>query len=383
MLDKFLLQGFALLYQYNNKYNQGNRKPDSKTRRTKVRSKNRRLMTKLFSRSPRRLLRGAVAGAAISLVLLSGAAQAQAAQAVDYPAKQITFIVPYAAGGSSDIRARQVAQKLSVYFGQPVIIDNRPGAGGNIGTAAIAKAAPDGYTIGLGNFAPLAVNKALFPKLNFDPAKDLAPVVLIEKGPLVMSVNRNSPLKSVKDVIARAQAKPGTLSYASGGLGGSHHLAGELFEQNAKVDMVHVAYKGGAPATNDLIAGNVDLMFEWIFAVMPYLKGGDAKLHPLGITSDRRSPLLPEVPTFKELGIGGMEMSNWFGVVVPRGTPAPVVAKLNEAINKAIREPDVTEKITSQGNEVMGGTPEAFDAFIRAEAERWGKLVKTHNIKPE
>jgi len=340
-------------------------------------------MTKLFSRSPRRLLRGAVAGAAISLVLLSGAAQAQAAQAVDYPAKQITFIVPYAAGGSSDIRARQVAQKLSVYFGQPVIIDNRPGAGGNIGTAAIAKAAPDGYTIGLGNFAPLAVNKALFPKLNFDPAKDLAPVVLIEKGPLVMSVNRNSPLKSVKDVIARAQAKPGTLSYASGGLGGSHHLAGELFEQNAKVDMVHVAYKGGAPATNDLIAGNVDLMFEWIFAVMPYLKGGDAKLHPLGITSDRRSPLLPEVPTFKELGIGGMEMSNWFGVVVPRGTPAPVVAKLNEAINKAIREPDVTEKITSQGNEVMGGTPEAFDAFIRAEAERWGKLVKTHNIKPE
>ncbi|MEJ8822709.1 tripartite tricarboxylate transporter substrate binding protein [Variovorax humicola] len=317
-----------------------------------------------------------------AMLAASSAAFAQAPTA-DYPAKTITFVVPYAAGGSSDIRARQIAQKLSIYFGKPVIVDNRPGAGGNIGTDYIAKAAPDGYVIGLGNFAPLAVNKALFAKLPFNPATDLVPVALIERGPLVMSVSKNSPSKTAKDVITAAQAKPGTMSYASGGLGGSHHLAGELFEQNAKVDMVHVAYKGGAPATNDLIAGNVDIMFEWIYAVMPYLKGDDAKLRPLAVTSEKRSPMLPNVPTFKEVGIQGMEMSNWFGVVAPKGTPPAIIDKLNQAINKAIREPDVAEKITSQGNEIAGGTPEEFGAFIRSESDRWSKLVKTHNIKPE
>lgn len=321
-------------------------------------------------------------GAALALTGTS-AAFAQASAAADYPAKTITFVVPYAAGGSSDIRARQIAQKLSINFGKPVIVENRPGAGGNIGTDYIAKAAPDGYVIGLGNFAPLAVNKALFAKLPFDPATDLVPVTMIERGPLVMSVSINSPAKTAQDLIRNAKMKPGAMSYASGGLGGSHHLAGELFEQNAKLDMVHVAYKGGAPATNDLIAGNVDLMFEWIYAVMPYLKGDAPKLRPLAITSDKRSPLLPDVPTFAELGVPGMEMSNWFGVVVPKGTPPAVIAKLNQAINKAIREPDVAEKITSQGNEVAGGTPDEFGTFIRAESDRWSKLVKTHNIKPE
>lgn len=314
--------------------------------------------------------------------LMAGAAGTAQGQSADYPSKPITFVVPYAAGGSSDIRARQIAQKLSVYFGKPVVVDNRPGAGGNIGTDFISKATPDGHVIGLGNFAPLAVNKALFPKLAYNPA-DLVPIVLVERGPLVMSVSLNSPSKTAKDLIARAKAKPGSLSFASGGLGGSHHLAAELLEQNAGLDMVHVAYKGGAPATNDLIAGNVDVMFEWIFAVMPYLKGDAAKLRPLAITSTRRSALLPEVPTFEELGIRGMEMSNWFGVVAPKGTPASVVTKLNEAINRAIREPDVTEKITSQGNEVAGGTPQEFASFIQSESERWGALVKAHNIKPE
>jgi len=299
-----------------------------------------------------------------------------------YPVRPITLIVPFVAGGSSDIRSRQIAQKLSVYFGKPVIVDNRPGAGGNIGTDYISKAAPDGYVIGLGNFAPLAVNKALFAKLAYDPA-DLSPIAMIEKGPLVMSVSSASPSKTAQDFITRVKAKPGALSYASGGLGGSHHLAGELFEQNAKLDMVHVAYKGGAPATNDLIAGNVDVMFEWIYAVMPYLKGDSAKLRPLAITSAKRSPLLPDVPTFDEIGIKGMEMSNWFGVVAPKGTPPAVIAKLNDAVNRAINEPDVTEKIISQGNEVAGGTPEQFGAFIKAESDRWSKLVKTHNIKPE
>ena len=319
---------------------------------------------------------------AAPLIAFSSLAPAQA-PAADYPSKTITFVVPYAAGGSSDIRARQVAQKLSTYFGKPVIVDNRPGAGGNIGTDYIAKAAPDGYVIGLGNFAPLAVNKALFAKLPYDPAADLAPIALIERGPLVMSVGIASPSKTAQELISQIKAKPGGMSYASGGLGGSHHLAGELFKQNAKLDMVHVAYKGGAPATNDLIAGNVDLMFEWIFAVMPYLKGDSPKLRPLAITSPKRSPLLPDVPTFDELGIKGMEMSNWFGVVAPKGTPPAVIAKLNQAVNRAIREADVAEKITSQGNEVAGGTPEEFGAFIKSESDRWSRLVKTHNIKPE
>jgi tripartite-type tricarboxylate transporter receptor subunit TctC len=329
--------------------------------------------------STRRLLASACATAALSAVAGNALAQAGAA---DYPNKTITFVVPYAAGGSSDIRSRQIAQKLSTYFGKPVIVDNRPGAGGNIGTDYIAKAAPDGYVIGLGNFAPLAVNKALFAKLAYDPA-DLAPVALIERGPLVMSVSMASPSKTAQDFIARVKAKPGSMSYASGGIGGSHHLAGELFEQNAKLDMVHVAYKGGAPATNDLIAGNVDVMFEWIYAVMPYLKGESAKLRPLAITSTKRSPLLPDVPTFDEIGVKGMEMSNWFGVVAPKGTPPAVIAKLNEAVNRAIREPEVAEKITSQGNEVAGGTSEQFGAFIKSESDRWGRLVQTHNIKPE
>ena len=319
---------------------------------------------------------------ALAFGLFAGRASAQA-EPSNYPSKTITFVVPYAAGGSSDIRSRQIANKLAIYFGKPVIVENRPGAGGNIGTDYIAKAAPDGHVIGLGNFAPLAVNKALFSKLPYDPATDLLPVALIEQGPMVLSVSSASPIKTVADLIARAKAKPGAMSYASGGIGGSHQLAAELFSQNAKVEMVHVAYKGGAPATNDLIAGNVDLMFEWIYAVMPYLQGNAAKLRPLAITSAKRSPLLKDVPTFDEIGIKDMVMSNWFGVVVPKGTPPAIVDKLNQAINRAIHEPDIAEKIASQGNEVAGGTPDEFGAFIRAESERWSRLVKTHNIKPE
>ncbi|MEH3086060.1 MAG: tripartite tricarboxylate transporter substrate binding protein [Xylophilus ampelinus] len=314
--------------------------------------------------------------------MLSSSAFAQAASS-DYPSKPITFVVPYAAGGSSDTRSRQIGNKLAIAFGQPVIVENRLGAGGNIGTDYIAKAKPDGYVIGLGNFAPLAVNKALFPKLSYDPATDLVPVVMIEKGPLVLSVGRNSPYKTVQDVVAAAKAKPDTVTFASGGLGGSHHLAGELFEERAGIKMTHVPYKGGAPAGNDLIAGNVDVMFEWIFAVMPYVGGSAPKMRPLAITSPQRSPLLKDVPTFDELGIKGMEISNWFGVVAPKGTPPQIVAKLNAAINEALKDPEIVKAITSLGDEVVGGTPEQFGAFIKSESARWSQLVKSHNIKPE
>ncbi|CAN7678790.1 Bug family tripartite tricarboxylate transporter substrate binding protein [Acidovorax sp. LjRoot117] len=300
-----------------------------------------------------------------------------------YPNKNITFVVPYAAGGSSDTRSRQIATKLSVMYGVPVIVENRPGAGGNIGTDYIAKAKGDGYVIGLGNFAPLAVNKALFRKLNFDPATDLVPVVMIEKGPLIMSVAQASPFKSVKEVIAASKAKPNSLSFASGGIGGSHHLAGELLQDAAGIEMTHIAYKGGAPATNDLIAGNVNIMFEWIFAVMPYVSGSEPRLRPLAITSTQRSPLLKDVPTFEELGIKGMEISNWFGVVAPKGTPAPIIAKLNASINEILKQPEMVKAITSLGDEPVGGTPEQFGSFIKAETARWSQLVKSHDIKPE
>ncbi|EJE53334.1 hypothetical protein PMI14_01934 [Acidovorax sp. CF316] len=300
-----------------------------------------------------------------------------------YPNKNITFVVPYAAGGSSDTRSRQIATKLSAAYGVPVIVENRPGAGGNIGTEYIAKAKGDGYVIGLGNFAPLAVNKALFRKLNYDPATDLVPIVMIEKGPLIMSVAQASPFKSAKDVIAAAKAKPNSLSFASGGIGGSHHLAGELLQDAAGIEMTHIAYKGGAPATNDLIAGTVNIMFEWIFAVMPYVSGNEPRLRPLAITSTQRSPLLKDVPTFEELGIKGMEISNWFGVVAPKGTPAPIIAKLNASINEILKQPEMVKAITSLGDEPVGGTPEQFGSFIKAETARWSKLVKSHDIKPE
>jgi tripartite-type tricarboxylate transporter receptor subunit TctC len=327
----------------------------------------------------RRAFAATLAVGATLAVALSGTARAQ-----DYPTKPIMLIVPYAAGGSSDTRARQVAQKISQYLGKPVIVDNKPGAAGNIGTDFIAKAAPDGYTIGIGNFAPLAVNKHLMPTRPFDPVKDLTPIVMLEKGPILLLVNsEKSPYKSVQDLIKDAKAKPDKLSYASAGQGGAYHLAGEQFKDITGTQMVHIPYKGGGPAVTDLLGGQVDLMFDWITAGMPHLTANPPRMRALAITSEKRSPLLPNVPTFDELGIKGMVMSNWFGIVGPKGLPAPVVAKLNEAVNKALSEPDLKEKITSGGNEVGGGDPSVFAKFIAAESDRWSKLIKAKNIKPE
>ena len=206
----------------------------------------------------------------ISILAILGYSLSICAQTANqYPNKPITLIVPYGAGGSSDSRTRQVGQLLSIELGQPVIVENKAGAGGNIGTEFIAKAKPDGYTIGMGNFAPLSVNKALFKKMGFDPEKDITPIILIEKGPLVLTVPIKSPYKNVNDVVAAAKAKPGTLTFSSGGIGGSHHLSAELFKQNAGIDMIHVPYKSGAAATTDLLAGNVDMMFEQMYSALP------------------------------------------------------------------------------------------------------------------
>jgi tripartite-type tricarboxylate transporter receptor subunit TctC len=321
----------------------------------------------------RRTLLSATAGSA----LLPSLALAQD----KYPSKLITWICPYAAGGNADNRSRQVARLMQQSLGQTIIVDDKAGGGGNIGTDVIAKAKPDGYTIGMGNFAPLAVNHALFKKLSFDPFVDIVPIMLIERGPLVLMVRNESPIKTVKDLVAAAKAKPGKMSYASGGIGGTHHLSGALLENTAGADMIHVPYKSGSAGATDLMGGQVDCMFEQMYAAMPSIKGG--RLRPLAITSKVRSPLLPDVPTMGEAGFPAVEVLNWQGIVGPKGLPAEIVKILNAAGNKALQDPELRAKMLEQGNEIAGGTPEQFAALIKAEAPRWGKVVKDAKIEPE
>lgn len=298
-----------------------------------------------------------------------------------YPNKPITVVVPYGAGGSADSRSRQLAQKMSLSLKQPFVIDNKPGAGGNIGTEFIAKAAPDGYTIGMGNFAPLAVNKTLFSSLRYDPETDLSPIILIEKGPLILVVNPNSQYKSIQDIVAAAKAKPGTLTFSSGGIGGSHQLSAELFMQNAGIQMIHVPYKSGSAALTDLMAGNVDMMFDQMYSAVPSIKAD--KLRPIAITSKKRSPLFPNVPSFAELGYPKVEVLNWQGFIAPAGTPKPIIDKLNKAANEALKDPQLRELMLSQGNEIGGGSPTDFAALIKSESAKWSAVVKAGNIKPE
>jgi tripartite-type tricarboxylate transporter receptor subunit TctC len=299
----------------------------------------------------------------------------------NYPNKPINFIVPYGAGGSADSRSRQIAQKMSVILKQPIVIDNKPGAGGNIGTEFVARAAPDGYTIGMGNFAPMAVNKTLFGNLRYDPETDLSPVMLVEKGPLVLVVNPNSSYKTIQDIVNAAKAKPGVLTFSSGGIGGSHQLSAELFELNAGISMIHVPYKSGSAALTDLMAGNVDLMFDQMYSAVPSIKAD--KLRPIAITSKKRSPLLPNVPSFVELGYPKVEVLNWQGLIVPKGTPKAIIDKLNAAANEALKDPQLRELMLSQGNEIGGGSPAEFAALIKSEAAKWSAVVKIANIKPE
>ncbi len=296
-----------------------------------------------------------------------------------YPSKPITWIVGYSAGGNADSRSRQVAKAMGQIMGATIIIDNKPGSGANIGTAAIIKAAPDGYTLGMGNFAPLAVNQGLFKALPYNPT-EATPIMLIEKGPLILMVRADSPYKSVKDVVAAAKAAPGKLSYASGGIGGSHHLSGALFEHTAGIDMIHVPYKSGSGGTTDLMGGQVNMMFEQMYAAMPSIQSG--KLRALAITSAKRSPLLPELPTMAEQGYA-VEVQNWQGLIGPKGMPAALVKQLNEAANKALNMPEVKDKLLSQGNELGGGTPEQFAALIKSETIKWAKVVKDAKIDPE
>ena len=321
----------------------------------------------------RRSLMLASAGSA----LLPGLVHAQD----KYPSKVVTWICPYAAGGNADNRSRQVARLMGKELGQTIIVDNKAGGGGNIGTEAIARAKPDGYTIGMGNFAPLAVNHALFKKMSFDPLADLIPIMLIERGPLVLMVRTDAPYKTVKDLVAAAKAAPGKLSYASGGIGGTHHLSGALFENAAGIDMIHVPYKSGAAGATDLMGGQVESMFEQMYAAMPSIKGG--RLRPLAITSKKRSPLFPDIPTMAEAGFPAVEVLNWQGLIGPKGLPPDIIALLNKAGNAALQDKELRELMLSQGNEIAGGAPQDFAALITAERPRWAKVVKDAKIEPE
>ena len=317
--------------------------------------------------------------ATVSFLALLGPGQALGQQA--WPTKPIHFIVAYAAGGFADIRARMIGVELAKTLGQPLIIENKSGAGGVLGTDAVAKAAPDGYTIGMGNLAALAVNPSLMKKLPYNPQKELAPVILVETSPLILTAGPGLQAKSVKELIALAKARPGQIAFASSGVGGAHHLSGEMLRDMAGIDIIHVAYKGGAPAATDLLAGHVPMMFEMGYAALPSIKAG--KIRALAVTSTKRLSILPEVPTMAEAGVAGFESYNWQGVIVPAGTPREIVERLNRELNAILAQPATRELIVSTGSEIGGGTPEVFGALIRSETEKWGKVVKQAGIRAE
>jgi tripartite-type tricarboxylate transporter receptor subunit TctC len=324
-----------------------------------------------------RLLLALTAGLLAALTLAPATAHAQTAE--NWPNKGLTLIVPYAPGGFSDTRMRLLARKLADKLGQPVIVENKGGAGGVIGTAMVAKAAPDGYTLGSGNLAPLAVNPSLMPKIPYNVPRDLAPVILIENSPLVLSVANTMPVKSLTELIALAKKEPGKLTYGSSGVGGAHHLSGEMFRDAAKIDMTHVPYNGGSPASTDLTAVHLNMMFEMGYAALPAIQGG--RVRPIAVTSLERISVLPDVPTMSELGITGFESYNWQGIVVPAGTPAPIITKLNQAFNEILKDPEVAKAISGAGSQAVGGTPESFGAFIASETAKWAKVIQSADIK--
>lgn len=298
-----------------------------------------------------------------------------------YPEKPIRIIVPYPPGGMTDILARAIGQKLGDKLGQPVVIDNRAGAGGTIGSNVAAKSTPDGYTLVLGTFGTHAVNYALVEKLPYHPLKDFAPVIPIATVPNVLVVPVTSPIMSLADLIAQARARPGQLSHASTGIGASPQLSLQLLKIMAKVDILEVMYKGGAPALTDLLAGHVTMAFDAVGTSIPQIKGG--KLRPLAVSGIRRVKALPEVPTIAESGYPGFDVAAWYALWAPAGTPADVVRKLNEEINLILQMPDILERLSSSGAEVMGGTVESFTAFHQKEFERWTAFVKAAGIKAE
>lgn len=317
--------------------------------------------------------RGFTLALAAGVAAGSFAALPAAAQA-NYPAKPITIVVPFAAGGTTDILARVIGEALKTELGQPVVIDNRAGAGGNIGGALAAKAAADGYTLFMGTVGTHAINASLYKKMPFDPIKDFAPLTRVAMVPNLLVAHPSRPYKTVQELVAYAKANPGKVTFGSSGNGSSIHLSGELFDAMAKVDMIHVPYKGSAPAVSDLIGGQIDIMFDNMPSAIQHVRSG--RLKAIAVTTAKRSPELPNVPTIAEAGVPGYEATSWFGMFAPAATPAPVVTRLNTALVKVLRDPEVKKKLAEQGAEPHAEKPEQFAEFIRKETAKWSQVVK-------
>jgi tripartite-type tricarboxylate transporter receptor subunit TctC len=309
------------------------------------------------------------------LVLATAAAPAVFAQT--YPTKPIRFVLPFAPGGGADISARVVAGRLTERIGQQVVVDNRPGAGGNLGTELVARATPDGYTL-LWATSSYGANPALY-KLTYDPVTGFEPVILVTQQPFLVVVNPQVPAKTVKELIAYAKANPGKLNYSSSGVGGIQHLATELFKSMAGVDIVHVPYKGGASTQTDLISNQIQLEFGTILSTLPLVKNGQMRV--LAVTTSVRSPALPDTPTLAEAGVPGYAVSGWYGVFAPAKTPAEIVDKLNKDIVAVLQLPEVKQRFAGDGSMVVASTPAQFTEFVRQDVAKWKKVVQTANIR--
>ena len=298
----------------------------------------------------------------------------------EYPAKPIRVVVPFPPGGGTDFMGRVIMQRVGEGLGATVVIENRGGAGSSIGTDIVAKSPADGYTLLIVSGAH-AINPSIYPKLPYDSVRDFAPVTMFTSGPGLLVVHPSVPAKSVKELIALAKARPGQINYASAGIGTPPHLAGELFKAMAHVDIVHVPYKGNGPAYTDLIGGHVSVMFPNVATATAHVRAG--KLRALAVTTKNRTPIAPELPTISEAGVPGYDVSSWYGLLAPAGTPAAVLAKLQREIARVMRLPDVSEKLTSQGLDIVGDTPDEFAAIIKTEIAKWAKVVKASGAKAD
>ena len=296
------------------------------------------------------------------------------ALAQNWPGSTVTVVVPWPPGGPSDIAARPLAKGLTQGLGQSFVIDNRAGGGGNIGTAAVTRAKPDGQTLLITSSAPIVINPSLYKNMSFDPLKDLAPVTNLLRVPLVLVAHPSVPAKNLKELMAHIQSKKGQFSYGSSGNGTPQHLTSELFASVAKLEMTHVPYKGSAPAISDLLGGHIPVMFDSTIAIMPHIKSG--KVRPIAISSAKRSPLLPDVPTFAEAGLPQIESYAWYGMFAPSKTPKNVVARINAEVLKVMKQPEFQKVLADTGSDFVGDTPENFGKFVQAEHARWGQVVK-------
>ncbi len=325
--------------------------------------------------------RRTAAAAAAALVLSATALTPATAPAQSYPDRPIRLVVPFPPGGPVDTAARILAAALAEPLRQTVVVDNRSGAGGVLGTDAVAKAAPDGYTLGFSSTGAVAINVTLLPNTPYDPRRDFAPVSIVTAVPSLLAVNPSVQARSVQDLVAQARRKPGSLNFGSAGPGGTPHLAAELFKLRAGVDIAHVPYRGAAPAVTALLAGEVDLVFLDVPVLLPHVQ--DNRVRPLAVTSRERSPALPEVPTFAEAGVNGMEVENWYAVLAPAGTPPDRVRALHAAITAAMARPEVRRQFTDQGARVVGSTPEESAAFIRDEVTKWAEVVRVSGARSD